>query len=86
MKSELKPKPVVDASILKTCCGSNGSIGTALSAQHAESNLSQWFQPEVCPDTIRESAYYKWQAAGCPLGDGTESWLEAEKELRGELC
>jgi hypothetical protein len=32
-------------------------------------------------ETIREIAYYKWQAAGCPCGDGVEFWLEAEAEL-----
>lgn len=29
---------------------------------------------------IRESAYYHWQAAGCPCGDGHEFWLAAERE------
>lgn len=30
--------------------------------------------------TIREAAYYKWEAAGCPSGDGVKFWLEAEAE------
>ncbi len=30
---------------------------------------------------IRESAYYKWQAAGYPAGDGSEFWLAAEREF-----
>ena len=37
--------------------------------------------PAVCCETIREAAYYKWEAAGCPCGDGVEFWLEAEAEL-----
>jgi Protein of unknown function (DUF2934) len=30
---------------------------------------------------IRVLAYRKWETAGKPLGDGTQFWLEAEKEL-----
>ena len=26
-------------------------------------------------------AYSKWQTAGCPDGDGSRFWLEAEQEL-----
>lgn len=37
--------------------------------------------PAACCETIREAAYYKWEAAGCPCGDGTEFWLQAEAEL-----
>jgi hypothetical protein len=33
-------------------------------------------------DQIRMRAYQKWQAAGCPAGDGSNFWCEAEKELR----
>lgn len=29
---------------------------------------------------IRELAYYKWEAAGFPPGDGFDFWLEAERE------
>jgi hypothetical protein len=31
-------------------------------------------------DQLRESAYYKWEQAGRPNGDGSEFWLAAEKE------
>jgi hypothetical protein len=30
---------------------------------------------------IRELAYYKWEQAGCPEGDGLSFWIEAEKEV-----
>ena len=33
-------------------------------------------------ETIRERAHRKWEAAGCPAGDGTDFWLDAEKEVR----
>lgn len=36
-------------------------------------------QPEKA---IRALAYQKWEAAGCPEGDGTEFWLEAEQEIK----
>jgi hypothetical protein len=34
------------------------------------------------PEKIREAAYYKWEAAGCPCSDGIDFWLEAESELK----
>ena len=32
-------------------------------------------------EKIRELAHSKWEAAGCPCGDGVEYWLQAEAEL-----
>lgn len=37
--------------------------------------------PNTLCERIREAAYFKWQAAGCPCGVGVEFWLEAEAEL-----
>jgi len=31
---------------------------------------------------IRELAYFKWEAAGFPTGDGFDFWVEAEREIR----
>lgn len=39
---------------------------------------------QACVDTIRAIAHSKWEAAGCPAGNGVEFWLEAERELQGE--
>ena len=36
--------------------------------------------PATC-DEIRHLAYQKWEAAGQPLCDGVQFWLEAEAEL-----
>ena len=39
------------------------------------------------PDTndlaeqIKRRAFELWQEAGCPEGDGSEFWLQAEREL-----
>jgi hypothetical protein len=39
-------------------------------------------QPSVpTSDEIRQLAYEKWEAAGKPPGDGSDFWLQAEKEL-----
>ena len=39
-------------------------------------------QPSVpTPDEIRQLAFEKWEAAGKPPGDGSDFWLQAEKEL-----
>ena len=37
-----------------------------------------------CDETIRSVAYSKWEAAGCPAGDGFDFWLEAEREVIAE--
>jgi hypothetical protein len=39
----------------------------------------QCSSPPDC-DQIREAAYFKWEAAGRPCGDGVEYWLAAEVE------
>jgi hypothetical protein len=40
--------------------------------------------PELTDREIAQRAYQRWQARGCPLGDGREDWLAAEAELRAE--
>ena len=42
--------------------------------------------PAACCEKIRELAYIKWEAAGCPCGDGVEFWLAAEAELLSDAC
>lgn len=49
----------------------------------AEQQLSTPFA--VCCEKIRELAYFKWEAAGSPCGDGVEFWLAAEAELLGDV-
>jgi len=36
----------------------------------------------ICPEEVRTRAFLKWEAAGCPQGDGILFWLEAESELQ----
>jgi hypothetical protein len=36
----------------------------------------------VSEEDIRLAAYFKWEAAGRPAGDGGSFWAEAEMELR----
>ena len=33
-------------------------------------------------EAVRTAAFFRWEAAGCPLGDGVEFWLAAEGELK----
>lgn len=42
--------------------------------------------PAVCCEKIRNWAHQKWEAAGCPCGDGVEFWLQAEAELIAEMA
>ena len=34
----------------------------------------------VAKQTVREMAYFRWQAAGCPDNQSLRFWLEAELE------
>jgi len=38
-------------------------------------------RPTPSEEEIRARAYFLWEQAGCPEGDGLRFWLEAEKEL-----
>lgn len=38
----------------------------------------------VCEEAIRMLAHHKWEAAGCPEGDGVDFWLAAEQELNAQ--
>jgi hypothetical protein len=35
-------------------------------------------------EAIRALAHSKWEAAGCPAGDGFDFWLEAEREVNAK--
>lgn len=35
-------------------------------------------------EAIRVLAHRKWEAAGCPAGDGLDFWLEAERQVNAE--
>jgi hypothetical protein len=37
--------------------------------------------PRLTVDDIRMCAYFRWETAGKPPGDGVIFWLEAEREL-----
>ncbi len=50
-------------------------------AKHTGAKEQKCSAPTVCCKQIRETAYFKWEVAGCPCGDGVEFWLEAEAEL-----
>ena len=39
----------------------------------------------VPEESVRISAYLKWEAAGKPDGDGVNFWLEAEREMLADL-
>ena len=41
-------------------------------------------KPTATEDDIRVLAHAKWQAAGCPPGDGVDFWVAAELELAGD--
>ncbi len=68
---------------------SGSAVSVSVSPDHETESPDQTVShssPENCLDdfdmAVRELAYFKWEAAGFPEGDGFDFWLEAEKELR----
>ena len=84
MKNDLDSESPTSDPNQTTCCASNGSIATDLAAQDTAASDPQCVESEVSAEAIRENAYSKWQAAGCPSGNDIGFWLEAETELRNE--
>ncbi len=84
MKNDLDPESPANAPNQTTCCASNGSSATDLAAKDTAANDPPCVGSEVSPEAIRENAYSKWQAAGCPSGNDIGFWLEAETELRNK--
>ncbi len=41
-----------------------------------ENQPAENLREAIDPDRIREAAYSKWEAAGCPCCDGVEFWLD----------
>lgn len=58
----------------------------ALTGEHGcESACPSNPQPnDARQEAIRALAHSKWEAAGCPAGDGFDFWLEAEREVDAE--
>jgi hypothetical protein len=57
-------------------------LSDELNRDLSDSRLQPLVEDQV--DAIRVLAYHKWKAAGCPECDGTEFWLDAEKEVQAE--
>jgi hypothetical protein len=38
----------------------------------------------IDPSAVRDRAYSRWQARGCPEGSPEQDWLDAERELTRE--
>jgi len=39
---------------------------------------------ESCQNSVREKAYFLWENAGCPIGDGFDFWLLAQEQIKEE--
>jgi hypothetical protein len=60
---------------------SRNTKGSIISKSKSKSDKSQAETPQELENRIRELAYLKWQAAGSPVGDGVNFWLQAEQEI-----
>lgn len=68
----------------KTCKiqGQKAQLSAASACEQEQTSCPE----QVCCEKIRERAYYKWEQAGYPEGDGSNFWLEAEAELQAETA
>ena len=67
----------------------SGPKTVALPPKGAKASVAQQQSspsPAACCEKIRELAFIKWEAAGCPCSDGVEFWLAAEAEMLGDPC
>lgn len=53
----------------------------AAADQVSLNNTRTHSRPRPSEDQIRVRAFFLWELAGRPDGDGVQFWLEAEKEL-----
>lgn len=67
--------PIADSRVTAAPTGEQASGVAGISNQHPT---------DACHEAIRVLAHRKWEAAGCPAGDGITFWLEAEREISAE--
>ena len=71
--SEAKDVRTAGSSATGALNGANeGQVECQLNGQPTDSDV----------EAIRTLAHSKWEAAGCPTGDGVDFWLQAELELK----
>ena len=66
----------------KTASPAHSTLTPATEQKTAPGSVSRvlTLKGKVSEDTVRLSAYQKWENAGRPSGDGVKFWLEAEQE------
>jgi hypothetical protein len=79
------PATITEPNKTQTCKVPTQKAQLSASASACEQNSEQCPE-QVCCEKIRERAYYKWEQAGYPEGDGANFWLEAEAELQAETA
>lgn len=60
-------------------CGLNDTNNKELSTCGSNDTCN-----DICQDSVRERAYFIWENAGHPTGDGANFWLLAEEQIREE--
>lgn len=61
------------------------STGALNSEHESEAECQSNGQPtDADVEAIRTLAHSKWEAAGCPAGDGVDFWLHAEREVHAD--
>ena len=69
----------------KTCKAQTQGQKAQLSASASCDQATEQTEQQVCCEKVQERAYYKWEQAGRPEGDGVNFWFEAKAELQAEL-
>jgi hypothetical protein len=79
-----KPEPLATDVPAKKVISSKAVEAVAPVSETPVSNVNG---AQVCTtppeEAVRIGAYFRWDAAGRPGGDGVRFWLEAEQELIG---
>jgi len=65
----------------KTCCNSNTTAQLDASSEISATSGGCCSMSSSKEDIIRERAYFLWEEAGRPEGDGIDFWIEAEKQF-----
>jgi hypothetical protein len=77
-----KMETATEAQKTQTCKVQSGQKAELSASASCDRETSVDCPEQVCCEKVREQAYYKWEQAGYPSGDGVNFWLEAEAEVQ----
>jgi hypothetical protein len=79
-----EPQPIIGQEIMSKAKVATPRKASAANGKNGTRCSSNGHRATVSDEDIRVRAYFKWTAAGKPLGDGTSFWFQAKQELLQE--